>query len=87
MVGVGFLVALLVQYPSETLAVTTVIYLALIPVSMRRYRQKLAASGDEDVIDEPDFGDDDDQDDDEMDDEPKPAHSGQVVGLRRGERS
>lgn len=41
LVGVGALVALLVTYPYGTLTLLTLIYLGLIPVSYRRYEQKL----------------------------------------------
>jgi CDP-diacylglycerol--serine O-phosphatidyltransferase len=40
-VGVAALVALLVTFPYETLTLVTVIYLGLIPVSYRRFQEKL----------------------------------------------
>jgi CDP-diacylglycerol---serine O-phosphatidyltransferase len=40
-VGVAAVVALLVTYPYETLTLVTLIYLALIPVSYRRFQAKL----------------------------------------------
>lgn len=40
-VGVAAMVALLVTYPYETLALATLAYLALIPVGYRRYQEKM----------------------------------------------
>jgi CDP-diacylglycerol--serine O-phosphatidyltransferase len=40
-VGVAALVALLVTYPYETLTLVTLIYLGLIPLSYRRFQEKL----------------------------------------------
>ena len=40
-VGVAALVALLVTYPYGTLTLVTLLYLAAIPISYRRYQQKL----------------------------------------------
>ena len=42
LVGVGLVMALLVTYPYETLALTTIAYLAMIPFSYRQFAQQSA---------------------------------------------
>jgi CDP-diacylglycerol---serine O-phosphatidyltransferase len=46
LVGVAALVGLLVTYPHGTLTVVTLLYLAMIPISWRRYQQQLKQMSD-----------------------------------------
>jgi CDP-diacylglycerol--serine O-phosphatidyltransferase len=50
LVGVAALVGLLVTYPYGTLTVVTLLYLAMIPVSWRRYQQQLKQMSDATTI-------------------------------------